>query len=307
MALATALTLDACIAAITRELSVRGNARARDLVETTQPARPPLLQLPEWVMDAGVTGMGAFARRLQSHEWQMSPVTDLAHTTSRLEPMDGADAEDTHVYERYFFGRAGGTFLEAGAVDGVRFSVTHALDKDLGWRGVLVEGSPLSAAGLFKQRPEHICIHAVLCGRPRSVAFMEHASSSPLTRGIAELMPDAYMAFHFPNVSRQSSGGQIQVKCQQLSPLLARVGIRHINYWVLDVEGAELEILEAFDWALVTFDVISVETHVMSPEARARTTSLLGSHGYMFDSTTPRNWFFVHRDYQRSTRPSLGL
>ena len=43
------------------------------------------------------------------------------------------------------------------------------------------------------------------------MAFMEHASSSPLTRGIAELMPDAYMAFHFPNVSRQSSGGQIQV------------------------------------------------------------------------------------------------
>ena len=43
------------------------------------------------------------------------------------------------------------------------------------------------------------------------MAFMEHASSSPLTRGSAELMPDAYIAFHFPNVSRQSSGGQIQV------------------------------------------------------------------------------------------------
>ena len=71
-----------------------------------------------------------------AYERQVSPVTDLAHTTSRLEPMDGTDAEDTHVYERYFFGRAGGTFLEAGAVDGVRFSVTHALDKDLGWRGV---------------------------------------------------------------------------------------------------------------------------------------------------------------------------
>jgi hypothetical protein len=54
--------------------------------------------------------------------------------------MDGTDAEDTHVYERYFFGRAGGTFLEAGAVDGVRFSVTHALDKDLGWRGVSAAG-----------------------------------------------------------------------------------------------------------------------------------------------------------------------
>ena len=53
---------------------------------------------------------------------------------------------------------------------------------------------------------------------------------------------------------------------------------------------------------MVTFDVISVETHVMSPEARARTTSLLGSHGYMFDSTTARNSFFVHAAYQRASR-----
>lgn len=45
-------------------------------------------------------------------------------------------SEDAHVYQRYFYGLKGGTFLEAGAVDGVQFSISHALDKDLGWRGV---------------------------------------------------------------------------------------------------------------------------------------------------------------------------
>lgn len=37
-----------------------------------------------------------------------------------------------------------------------------------------------------------------------------------------------------------------------MSPLLARLGIKHINYWVLDVEGAELEILEVCENAGLT-------------------------------------------------------
>lgn len=74
-----------------------------------------------------------------------------------------------------------------------------------------MEGSPESAAKLFRQRPEHICIHAVLCSRPRTVAFMEQAADNPLTRGIAELMPDSYMAFHYRNMPREGAPGQIQV------------------------------------------------------------------------------------------------
>jgi hypothetical protein len=57
--------------------------------------------------------------------------------------------------------------------------------------------------------------------------------------------------------------------CQRLAPLLRRLGISHVNLWVLDVEGAELEILRGMDWHAVTFDVISVETAHLGPGGAA--------------------------------------
>jgi hypothetical protein len=133
-ALASVLSFDVCKAIVVRELVLDGNARMKRLAEVVMPAAPPLLQLPAWVVD--VSAMAGFERRKQAHEWRVTSVTDLAHSTSKLEALESGDAEDTHVYEKYFFGRAGGTFLEAGAIDGIRYSVTHALDRDLGWRGV---------------------------------------------------------------------------------------------------------------------------------------------------------------------------
>ena len=65
--------------------------------------------------------------------------------------------EDVYAYERFFYGRANGTFLESGAVDGVTGSVTLALERELGWRGVLVEGSARSATQLFRRRPHQVC------------------------------------------------------------------------------------------------------------------------------------------------------
>jgi hypothetical protein len=56
-----------------------------------------------------------------------------------------------------------------------------------------------------------------------------------------------------------------QVRCQPLSPLLARLGIKHINYWVLDVEGAELEILEVCENAGLTGHPARALHHVPPP------------------------------------------
>jgi hypothetical protein len=49
------------------------------------------------------------------------------------------------------------------------------------------------------------------------------------------------------------------VPCEPLSGLIASAGMRHINIFTLDVEGAELEVLHTLDWGQVTFDVLMVE------------------------------------------------
>lgn len=53
--------------------------------------------------------------------------------------------------------------------------------------------------------------------------------------------------------------------CQRPSDILRHLGITHIHVWVLDVEGGELEVLEAFNFnpasGGVSVDVIMLEVN----------------------------------------------
>ena len=63
------------------------------------------------------------------------------------------------------------------------------------------------------------------------------------------------------------------VRCLPLASVLASLGVAHINLFVLDVEGAELSILQSVAWERVSFDVLCVEDQVcvcVCVRARAR-------------------------------------
>ena len=53
--------------------------------------------------------------------------------------------------------------------------------------------------------------------------------------------------------------GLPEVTCLPLSSILHHLGVQHINLFFLDVEGAELMVLQSLDFSAVTFDVIAVE------------------------------------------------
>ncbi len=65
-------------------------------------------------------------------------------------------AEDIYAYEHFFYGRGGGTFLEMGALNGLQWSNTVALERMLGWRGVLIEASPSSYKQLAVNRDNQV-------------------------------------------------------------------------------------------------------------------------------------------------------
>ena len=39
------------------------------------------------------------------------------------------------------------------------------------------------------------------------------------------------------------------------------VGVSHIDYFAVDIEGAELDVLETIDWTRFRIDVLTVEYH----------------------------------------------
>ena len=54
------------------------------------------------------------------------------------------------------------------------------------------------------------------------------------------------------------------VECIPLAQVLSKAHVHHVNYFILDVEGGELEVLKSIHWNHVTFDVLCIETDPVS-------------------------------------------
>jgi hypothetical protein len=72
---------------------------------------------PPWLQDPDV--MSRFTREGGS---SFAPVDQTASVIADISKAQGQ--EDVLAYQRFFYGRGGGTFLEMGALDGIRYSNT---------------------------------------------------------------------------------------------------------------------------------------------------------------------------------------
>lgn len=98
------------------------------------------------------------------------------------------------------------------------------------------------------------------------------------------------------------------VECLPLSSVFQGINVTHVNFFVLDVEGAELSVLESIDWERVQFDVLSIETEKENrrPGYAADVASYLLQKGYEHVQNVPgRNSWFKHTDFIPSRRPTI--
>ena len=113
----------------------------------------------------------------------------------------GGQFNEDEIISRFFpKSLCNGTYLELGAHDGVQFSNTINLNRERGWRGVLIEGNPLSAKELLKNRPIELTVHnKVVCGEKKMLHYVVVPNPGKFTRigamhGVREFMSDAYFA-----------------------------------------------------------------------------------------------------------------
>jgi hypothetical protein len=68
-----------------------------------------------------------------------------------------------------------------------------------------------------------------------------------------------------------------------------------VDFLSLDVEGAELEVLQSVDYAKAAFGVILVEADSFNASKNAMVRSFLAEKGYMFLYHHQRSDWFVNR------------
>lgn len=175
----------------------------------------------------------------------------------------GQNLEDAIIYNRFFSGsspmaylgqgngngqQVGGVYLEMGALDGVTFSNSRLYEYCAGWDGILIEAQPSNVKSLYENRPCAVIIPEGVCsatadGSPSSIRMSTHAGT----------------AFDLSTRNNSDNEKGVDVPCRPLSAMLEEYNATRINFFSLDVEGAELKVLETFDFDKVQIDVLMVE------------------------------------------------
>ncbi len=162
--------------------------------------------------------------------------------------------EDCVLYE-LFEGKREGFFIEAGAFNGVDFSVSYAFEQ-LGWNGLLVEAIPERAEECRRNRPHAQVAHAAIGARggPDSITF---AYTADMYGGMLSHRADTTDAT-FPEISPTIARTNVTVPMTTLDALLEK----HqgpIDFVLLDLEGGEAAALQGFDLAKYKPRVLMIE------------------------------------------------
>ena len=177
-----------------------------------------------------------------------------------------SDCEGTDAIERLFWGRQRGYCLELGALDGVRASETRRFQQAVGCRRILIDANPNWRARRRAMAADAVGVTAAVCTARRTLHYLQHVTQPPVS-GIAEFMSPRFVEHWYPEVASalrtsNASGvaalgvgglaralapaGRVRVlplACLRLSAILDAVGVAHVDFAIVDVEGAELSVL----------------------------------------------------------------
>lgn len=193
----------------------------------------------------------------------------------------------------------GGYFIEAGANDGMTGSNTLHLEKSHNMHGLLVEANPVQFVACVKRRgARNTCRCAALVDPefPDQMVRMVNADLMSIAVGMQggdNASLEDHMAHARKNLKPDEPIFEFGAVAHTISDLLAEADAPDvIDFFSLDVEGFEMNVLQGFDFATRRIRHLLVE--VRDP---ARMEAYLALHGMVpaGQLTTMDHWY-RHKD-----------
>src|SRR5688572_14299593 len=145
----------------------------------------------------------------------------------------------------------GGFFIEAGANDGLRQSNTCYFEKYRGWRGLLIEPIPRKARRCRRNRPNSIVEQCALVSFdfPQPTLQLRFCNLMSVVKG--GMKSEAEELDHIrqgAQLQRIKKTSELTVRARTLTSILDQHRVSKIDFFSLDVEGYELNVLRGLDF-----------------------------------------------------------
>jgi FkbM family methyltransferase len=173
-----------------------------------------------------------------------APEEPYALANPSVDPSTG----QSHIAKKLFKGMKKGFFVECGALDGETRSNTLSLERDFGWQGLLVEGDPKNYDLVIKKNRKAWTAGCCLAVHP-----YPHEVFYKQGFNVGKIQSDSVK-----NPGSVQSNG-VRVQCFPLFSLLSALGVDTVDFFSLDVEGVEVDVLKTIPFDSVHIKVLTVE------------------------------------------------
>lgn len=161
-----------------------------------------------------------------------------------------------------------GIFLELGATDGIQGSNTKMLEDYLIYTGILIEPGNEFFKQLQKNRKNTKNFNFLISDK---IGKTKYIGDNTGVGGDLELLENTFDKNNRNwisawNIDRKNIQ---EIECKKLGDLLKENNIEYIDFWSLDVEGGELEVLKTMDWNIPVY-IICMEVSSWGDKGKHR-------------------------------------
>ncbi|KAL3918344.1 MAG: hypothetical protein SGILL_004285, partial [Bacillariaceae sp.] len=228
-----------------------------------------------------------------AHLCPKKDVGEMAKNSSK------SQSKEDQMLLQWFNGLCNGTYIEMGALDGLQFSNSYLFNKELEWSGVLIELSPRDYEKLKINRPNDMTINAAVCDERKKIHYLTRKGRGAV-EGIYEFMPESFRNQWWPGVSLETPSNSIaEIDCIPMSDILDESPYNYFDFYSLDVEGAEYEVLKSIDFDKYAFGILFVEADEHNPRKNLAIRTFLESKGYTYMMEHERSYWFVNQDFSK--------
>jgi FkbM family methyltransferase len=189
--------------------------------------------------------------------------------------------QDRWIVRKVFPDVKNGYFVDIGSADGTRFSNTKALE-DRGWKGICIDPFPRNMKG-------RICTvykEVVYSKSGQTVSF----SAAGDFGGIRDHLG------RWKDMKEMQQAEIVEFTTTTLDEILIKARApKYIHYVSLDIEGAELEALKAFDFSKYKVGAFTIEHNYEEPK-RTKIKELLERNGYRLARSVAEDDYYVPRE-----------
>ena len=197
--------------------------------------------------------------------------------------------EDYFLYRNFFNKKVtDGIFVELGSMDGITYSNTLFFEKFLGYKGLLIEPVPHLFSNLIRNRKNNFLENYAISDKIDKKLFIGDNACA----GLEDTMAHTHIEKYHKHLKK------IIVDTIPIKNLIEKHNIKYIDFFSIDVEGGELQVLETMNWDIPVY-IICIELDRQNNIKDENCRKILINNNFKFMIRISNNEFYINDNYFR--------